>query len=63
MPTGANYVVVLPPIDAVVYELPGNVNSATVKGTKYFVFVGAYYQPFYSGGAVIYMIVKDPTMG
>jgi hypothetical protein len=32
-----------------------------IKGTTYFTFGGAYYQPFYSGSSVIYEVVAKPA--
>ena len=55
------YKVVTPPIGAIIYELPSGINEVVVTGAKYYIYGGAYYRPHFSGGAVIYQIVADPT--
>ena len=41
--------------------LPNGAVSQTVNGVTYYSFGGAFYQPFYSGGQVIYKIVNNPN--
>ena len=49
-----------PPIGSTVAKLPNGAVTENVKGTQYFSFGGAYYQPFYSGSSVIYEVVAKP---
>ena len=55
--------VVPAPVGAMVQAVPDGATAKTVGGSKYFVFGGAYFRPFYSNGAVIYQIVADPSAG
>jgi len=55
------YEVVAPPIGATVKSLPKDAKEKKVKGTEYYEYAGTYYQPFFSGSEVVYMVVKDPT--
>ena len=54
-------VVVEPPVGAIVPTLPDGAEQKTVGGADYFVYAGTYYQPFYSGSNVVYMVAEDPT--
>jgi hypothetical protein len=53
--------VIPPPIGSSVTQLPNGAVADTIKGTTYFSFGEAWYQPFYSGSSVIYEVVKNPT--
>jgi len=55
-----NYEVVKPPAGATVPYLPEEAKEETIRGKKYFVYDGTYYQPFSSEGDVIYMVVGNP---
>ncbi|MFO1067620.1 MAG: hypothetical protein U1E14_03765 [Geminicoccaceae bacterium] len=41
--------------------LPNGAIPDTIKGTTYYSFGGAWYQPFYSGSHVIYEVVAKPS--
>jgi hypothetical protein len=41
--------------------LPSGAVDENIKGTTYFTFGGAYYQPFYSGSSVTYEGVAEPA--
>jgi hypothetical protein len=41
--------------------LPSGAVDENIKGTAYFTFGGAYYQPFYSGSSVTYEGVAEPA--
>ena len=46
----------IPPVGTLVYSLPGSCAGAVVNGISYMQCSGAYYQPFYSGGALVYRV-------
>lgn len=54
--------VVAPPMGATVPDLPEGAEVRKAKDTDYFVYAETWYQPFYSGSTVIYMVVADPTI-
>lgn len=56
----AQFEVITPPIGAVVQELPEGAQVKKINGKTFFIYGGAFYQPFYSGSEVVYMVVKDP---
>jgi hypothetical protein len=58
---GNSYEVVKPPIGVTVPYLPEEAKEQTIKGKKYFLSEGTYYQPFSSGGDTIYMVVEKPA--
>ena len=55
------YKVVAPPVGATVQSLPKDAKPTTIKGTEYYEYAGTYYQAFYSGSQVVYMVVEKPT--
>jgi hypothetical protein len=57
----ASFVVVESPTGAIVPTLPDGAEQKSIGGADYFVYAGTYYQPFYSGSNVVYLVVKDPT--
>jgi hypothetical protein len=56
-----NYEVVEPPVGVTVPYLPEEAKEQTIKGKKYFISEGTYYQAFSSGGETIYMVVESPA--
>ncbi len=58
---GNSYEVVKAPIGATVPYLPEEAKEQTIKGRKYFLHEGTYYQPFFSVGETIYMVVEKPA--
>ncbi|MBM4152969.1 MAG: hypothetical protein FJ220_05560 [Kiritimatiellaceae bacterium] len=56
----SSYVLVEPPAESIVYELPDGVSSVTVNGTTYFTDGKTYYRPTYVNGQVAYMVVPAP---
>jgi len=58
---GNSYEVVEAPIGATVPYLPEEAKEQTIKGRKYFLHEGTYYQPFSSAGETIYMVVEKPA--
>ena len=46
----------VPPMGTVVYTLPGGCGSVFINGISYMQCGGAYYQPFYSGGTLVYQV-------
>jgi hypothetical protein len=57
----AEFVVVDSPIGAMVPTLPDGAEQKTIGSADYFVYTGTYYQPFYSGSNVVYMVVAGPA--
>jgi hypothetical protein len=55
------YAVVPPPIGIAVPALPNGAVVRVAGGVTYFTFGGAWYQPIYSSGGVMYRIVGNPT--
>jgi hypothetical protein len=53
--------VVAPPVGATVPELPEEAEKQTVGEQDYFVYANSWYQPFYSGSSVVYMVVEKPS--
>ena len=49
------------PIGTTVTTLPSGAVDENINGKTYFAFGGAYYQPFYRGSSVIYMVVAKPA--
>jgi hypothetical protein len=43
-----------------VYALPGGCRSVVVGGVKYHHCEGVYYQPYYEGDTVVYVVVEEP---
>jgi hypothetical protein len=58
---GTNYKVTAPPKGATVSHLPDDAVEKTIGSTKYFTYSGTWYQAFYSGSTVVYMVVKEPS--
>ena len=52
--------VVAPPIGATVTDLPEGAEKKTVKDQDFFVYAGTWYQPFYSGSNVVYVVAEEP---
>ena len=46
------------PVDATVVYLPEGYTAVVKDGTKYYVYAGVYYVPYYEEGEVIYKVVK-----
>ncbi|WP_024750187.1 DUF6515 family protein [Crocosphaera subtropica] len=57
-PQGNSYVVVAPPVDAVVSYLPDGCTSTQMNGTQYFDCSGIYYQMVYQNGTTVYQVVE-----
>jgi hypothetical protein len=55
--TESGYVVVNPPVGAVVYALPSGYSSYLINGVTYFYYGGVYYRRVSNG----YLVVEDPT--
>ena len=60
-PVPHGYQVIPPPVGSTVADLPSGAVPENVKGTTYFRYGNAYYQPFYSGSSVIYEVVAKPS--
>lgn len=56
---GSSYIVVAPPVGAVVSYLPEGCQAFTQDGSQYFDCSGVIYQPYYDGGALAYMVVSS----
>ncbi len=56
-PQGSSYVVVAPPVGAVVTYLPDGCQAFSQNGGQYFSCSGVTYQPFYENGAVAYQVI------
>ncbi|MDS3861781.1 DUF6515 family protein [Thermosynechococcaceae cyanobacterium BACA0444] len=54
---GSSYIVVAPPVGAVVSYLPEGCQAFTQDGSQYFDCSGVIYQPYYDSGALAYMVV------
>jgi hypothetical protein len=57
-PRGSSYVVIAPPIDAVVPSLPDGCSATNVSGVIYYDCSGISYQPFYQGSSLVYRVVR-----
>ena len=58
---GARHTVVKAPPGVTVPQLPSGAEEKTMGEITYFVHGGTWYQPFYSGSAVVYMVVEEPA--
>jgi len=58
---GNGWQVVDPPVGAMITQLPEGAMEQNVSGATYYLYANAYFQPFYNGSDVVYMIVEDPT--
>jgi len=45
-----------PPVGTVVYSLPGGCANLSINGLPYMQCGGTFYQPFYSGGSLMYRV-------
>ncbi len=57
-PSGDSYVVVKPPIGAVVPSIPDGCTATDIGGVVYYSCSGIIYQPFYQGSNLVYKVVK-----
>ncbi len=57
--TSSGYIVVRPPVGAVISVLPSGYQAAVVNGVVYYSYGGSYYQQVSNG----YLVVADPTAG
>ena len=48
------------PVGAKVDYVPDGASSETIDGVTYFVYSNTYYQPFYSGPKVVYIMANKP---
>lgn len=60
-PQGSSYIVVAPPVGAVVSYLPDGCQALNQNGSQYFSCSGVVYQPFYQNGSVAYRVIKSTT--
>ena len=54
------YVVVTPPVGAVVCELPPGSSTDNIGGVVHYVFDGIYYLAVYDGDQICYQVVEVP---
>lgn len=57
-PQGGSYVVVAPPVGAVVTYLPDGCSATVLNNTQSFSCSGVIYQPYYQNGDLVYQVVK-----
>lgn len=57
-PSGSEYVVVAPPVGAVVNYLPQGCTTTQTTGGTYYNCSGIYYQPVFQNGATVYQVVR-----
>ena len=57
-PASTGYVVVEPPLGAIVPTLPPGSTATTVNGQTYFVYTNTYYKPVLVNGATGYQVVR-----
>ncbi|MDJ0716170.1 MAG: DUF6515 family protein [Prochloraceae cyanobacterium] len=57
-PSGSSYVVVKPPVGAVVTYLPEGCKKIQTNNTLYYNCSDIYYQPFYQNGSTVYKVVR-----
>ena len=57
-PASTGYVVVEPPLGAIVPTLPPGSTATTVNGQTYFVYNNTYYKPVLVNGATGYQVVR-----
>ena len=57
-PAATGYVVVKPPLGAIVPTLPPGATATTVNGQTYFVYNDTYYKPVLVNGATGYQVVQ-----
>jgi hypothetical protein len=57
-PSGNNYIVMAPPVGAVVTYLPDGCTATNSNGVQYFECSGVVYQPFYQNGDVVFQVVS-----
>lgn len=58
---GSSYIVVAPPVGAVVSYLPEGCQAFTQDGSQYFSCSGVVYQPFYDNGNLAYTVVSTSS--
>jgi len=58
---GTNYQVAAPPRGASVSVLPADAKEQKIGDTNYYTYAGTWYQAFYSGSKVVYMVVAKPS--
>jgi hypothetical protein len=57
-PSGNSYVVIAPPIGAVVPSIPDGCSATNQGGVIYYDCSGVVYQPFYQGSSLVYRVVR-----
>jgi hypothetical protein len=57
-PQGSSYVIVAPPLGAIVSYLPDGCNATVTNNVQYFECSGVIYQPYYQSGNVVYQVVR-----
>ncbi|MGA7932351.1 MAG: DUF6515 family protein [Kovacikia sp.] len=57
-PSGSSYVVIKPPIGAVVPSIPDGCTTTDIGGVVYYDCSGIIYQPFYQGSNIVYEVVR-----
>jgi hypothetical protein len=57
-PSGNTYIVIAPPIGAVVPSLPDGCSATNQGGVIYYDCSGVVYQPFYQGSSLVYRVVR-----
>jgi hypothetical protein len=57
-PSNGNYVIISPPMGAVVSYLPDGCTVTQTGNTQYYDCAGIYYQTFYQNGATVYKVVE-----
>jgi hypothetical protein len=55
------YQVVQPPPGIFVNNLPNGAVAQSVNGSRYFLYAGVWYRPYYSGSDVTYETVANPN--
>ena len=57
-PSGSSYVVIKPPVGAVVTYLPEGCTTTQINNALYYDCSDIYYQPFYQNGSTVYKVVQ-----
>jgi hypothetical protein len=57
-PSGGSYIVIKPPIGAIVPSIPDGCDATDNGGTVFYDCSGIVYQPFYQGSALVYRVVR-----
>ena len=57
-PSGSSYVIVKPPVGAIVTYLPEGCTTTRINNNLYYNCSDIYYQPFYQNGSTVYKVVQ-----